>query len=138
MRVTALGFCLGVIVNQKTFNLEKTTSSVLSALLFIYELYDYGVRQYFVWGFPNQSELRGIWLDFHGIARNLARFQQNCAELHTSIFTTHSDQVNQICHCDLKISIANYFLKTRVNNKCFKVLKCTGKGLQKNISKLER
>ena len=28
-RVTPLGFCLGVIVNEKHLNLEKTTSSAL-------------------------------------------------------------------------------------------------------------
>ena len=38
MRVTPLGLCLFVIVNEKTLNLEKTTSSVLSVLLFIYDL----------------------------------------------------------------------------------------------------
>ena len=36
MRVTHLGFCLRVIVNEKPLNLEKTTSSVLSVLLLIY------------------------------------------------------------------------------------------------------
>ena len=36
MRVTPLGFCLRVIVNEKTLNFEKTTSSVLSILLLIY------------------------------------------------------------------------------------------------------
>ena len=36
MRVTPLGFCLRVIVNEKPLNLEKTTSSVLSVLLLIY------------------------------------------------------------------------------------------------------
>ena len=36
MRVTPLGFCLRVIVNEKLLNLEKTTSSVLSVLLLIY------------------------------------------------------------------------------------------------------
>ena len=50
-------------------------------------------------------------------------------------------------HCDLKVSssqakidenFANYFLKTKANNKCFIVLKCTCKGLQKSISELER
>ena len=34
--ITPLGFCLGVIVNEKLLNLEMTTSSVLSVLLFIY------------------------------------------------------------------------------------------------------
>ena len=33
MRVTLLGLCLRVIVNEKLLNLEKTTSSVLSVLL---------------------------------------------------------------------------------------------------------
>ena len=33
MRVTPLGFCLRVFVNEKRLNLEKTTSSVLSVLL---------------------------------------------------------------------------------------------------------
>ena len=32
----------------------------------------------------------------------------------------------------------NFFLKTKANNKCFIVLKCTCKGLQKSISELER
>ena len=36
MRVTPLGFCLRVIVNEKPLNLENTTSSVLSVLLLIY------------------------------------------------------------------------------------------------------
>ena len=35
MRLTPLGFCLRVIVNEKPLNLEKTTSSVLSVLLLI-------------------------------------------------------------------------------------------------------
>ena len=48
-------------------------------------------------------------------------------------------------HCDLKVSrsqtkidenFANYFLKTKASNKCFVVLKCTCKGLQKSISEL--
>ena len=36
MRVTSSGFCLWVIVNGKPLNLEKTTFSVLSVLLYIY------------------------------------------------------------------------------------------------------
>ena len=36
MRVTPLGFCLKVIMNEKLLNLEKTTASVLSVLLLIY------------------------------------------------------------------------------------------------------
>ena len=36
MRVTPLGFCLRVIVNEKPLNLEKTTSSYLSVLSLIY------------------------------------------------------------------------------------------------------
>ena len=32
MRVTPLGFCLRVFVNEKPINLEKTTTSVLSVL----------------------------------------------------------------------------------------------------------
>ena len=36
MLVTPLGFCLRVTVNEKSLNLEKTTSSVLSVLLLIY------------------------------------------------------------------------------------------------------
>ena len=47
-----------------------------------------------------------------------------------------------VTHCDLKVSrshakiyenFANYFLKTKANNKCFIVLKCTYKGLQKSM-----
>ena len=38
MRVTPLGFCLRVIVNEKPLNLEKTTSSDLSVLILIYAL----------------------------------------------------------------------------------------------------
>ena len=43
-------------------------------------------------------------------------------------------------HCDLKVSssqakinenLANYFFKTKANNKCYKVLKWTCKGLQR-------
>ena len=54
---------------------------------------------------------------------------------------------NWCSHCDLKVSrsqakidesFANYFLKTKANNKCFEVLKCTCKGLQKSISELDR
>ena len=50
-------------------------------------------------------------------------------------------------HCGLKISrsqakidenFANYFLKTKANNKCFIVLKCTYKGLQQSIGELKR
>ena len=50
-------------------------------------------------------------------------------------------------HCDLKVSrshakidesFANYFLKTKANNKCFIVLKCQRKRLQKSMSELER
>ena len=37
LRGTSLGFCLRVTVNQKTLNLDKTTFSVLSVLLLIYE-----------------------------------------------------------------------------------------------------
>ena len=37
MHVIPLGFCLWVIVNKKPLHLEKTTSSVLSVLLLIYE-----------------------------------------------------------------------------------------------------
>ena len=33
IRVHPLGFCLGVIVNEKPVNLEKTTSSVLSIIV---------------------------------------------------------------------------------------------------------
>ena len=38
MRVTSLGFCLRVIVNEKPLNLEKTTFNVLPVLLLIYVL----------------------------------------------------------------------------------------------------
>ena len=38
MRVISLGFCFRVIVNEKPLNLEKTTSSVLSVLLLIFDL----------------------------------------------------------------------------------------------------
>ena len=50
-------------------------------------------------------------------------------------------------NCDLKVSrsqakidesLANYFLKTKANNKCFSMLKCICKGLQKSITELER
>ena len=33
IRVTPLGFCLWIIVNEKPSNLEKTTSSVLSVIV---------------------------------------------------------------------------------------------------------
>ena len=36
MRVTPLGLCLRVIVNEKSLNLEKTTLSFLSLLTFIF------------------------------------------------------------------------------------------------------
>ena len=35
-------------------------------------------------------------------------------------------------------NFANYFLKTKANTKCFMVLKCKCKGLQKSICELER
>jgi hypothetical protein len=38
MRVTPLGFCLGVIVNKQPLYFEKTTYCVLSVLLLIYGL----------------------------------------------------------------------------------------------------
>ena len=50
-------------------------------------------------------------------------------------------------HCDLNVAssqaktdenFANYFLKTKANNKCFIVLNCICNGLQKTISELER
>ena len=37
MRVTPLGFYLRVTENEKSLNLEKTTSSVLSVLIYIYD-----------------------------------------------------------------------------------------------------
>ena len=37
MRLTPLGLCLRFIVNEKPLNLEKTTCSVLSVLLLIYD-----------------------------------------------------------------------------------------------------
>ena len=41
--------------------------------------------------------------------------------------------------CKLGIAIfLNYFIKTKANNKCYIVLKCTCKGLQKIISESER
>ena len=36
MRVTPLGFCLRVSVNENPINLEKTTSSVIAECLLIY------------------------------------------------------------------------------------------------------
>ena len=41
MRVTPLGFCLRIIVNEKPLNLEKKTFSVLSVLLLFHALYIY-------------------------------------------------------------------------------------------------
>ena len=38
-------------------------------------------------------------------------------------------------HCE---NFTNYFLKTKANNKCFIVLKCTCTGLQKGVSELDR
>ena len=35
-------------------------------------------------------------------------------------------------------NFANYFLKTKANNKCFTLLKCTCKWQQKSIIELER
>ena len=40
MRVTPLGFCLRVIVDEIPQNLEKTTSGVLSVLVLFYGLVD--------------------------------------------------------------------------------------------------
>ena len=39
MRVTTLGLCLMVNINEKPLNLEKTTSSILSVLFLIYDIY---------------------------------------------------------------------------------------------------
>ena len=60
----------------------------------------------------------------------------------------HYLSISQVTpHCGLKVSrsqakiyenFANYFLKTKANNKCFIVLKCTCKRLQKSKSELER
>ena len=60
----------------------------------------------------------------------------------------HSDlELLSSDHSDLKVAstqakidenFANYFSKTKGNNKCFRVLKCTCKGLQKIISEVER
>ena len=56
-------------------------------------------------------------------------------------------KVYYMVHWDFKVSrfqtkvyenFANYFLKTKANNKCLIVLKCRRKGLQKSISELER
>ena len=56
------------------------------------------------------------------------------------------DIVITITRCDVKIprfyakiedNFDNYFLKTKANSKCFVVLKCTCKGLQKRNSELE-
>ena len=49
MRVTPLGFCLRVIVNKNSLNLEKTTSRVLSVLLLIYEYIKYIVYLGICW-----------------------------------------------------------------------------------------
>ena len=46
MRVTSLGLCLRVIVNEKFLNLEKTTPSVLSGLLLIYDKDSFVTRAY--------------------------------------------------------------------------------------------
>ena len=35
MRVTPLGFCLGVIVNEKPLNHKKTKSSILSVIMYL-------------------------------------------------------------------------------------------------------
>ena len=45
MRVTPSGFCLRVILNEKSHKLEKATSSVLSVLLLIYRCNVYTVHR---------------------------------------------------------------------------------------------
>ena len=45
MRVTPLGFCLRVIVNENPLNLEKTKSSVLSELLSIHAFTAFTTRK---------------------------------------------------------------------------------------------
>ena len=55
--------------------------------------------------------------------------------------------MSNLTHCDLKgsrsqpkidESFANYFIKTKGNNKFFILLKCTSKEIQKSTSELER
>ena len=55
-------------------------------------------------------------------------------------------RLRRLYHCDLRVSrsqgkiyenFANNFLKTKASNKCFMMLKCKCKGLQKSISGLE-
>ena len=53
MRVTPLGFCLMVFVNEKHTNIKKTASSVLSVLLLIYGL--------------NTSSVLSVLLFIHGL-----------------------------------------------------------------------
>ena len=47
-RITPLGLCLRVIVNEKPLNFEKSTSSVLSVLLLIYAC-PYGLPDSHIW-----------------------------------------------------------------------------------------
>ena len=57
--------------------------------------------------------------------------------MNRTLVDTSNDE-DSLTPCDLKVSrsyakiyknFANYFLKTKANNKCFIVLKCTCKGL---------
>ena len=63
------------------------------------------------------------------------------------MYLMHALKLLYLHTCDLKVSrsqagidenFANNFLKRKTNNKCFKVLKCTCKGLKKSISELEQ
>ena len=63
------------------------------------------------------------------------------------MYLMHALKLLYLHTCDLNVSrsqagidenFANYFLKTKANNWCLIVLKCTCKGLKKSISELEQ
>ena len=64
MRVTPLGLCLEVIVNEKPLNFKKTTSSVLSVLLLIYE--DIGVDTVVAYHIKTTSVVLSVLLLIYG------------------------------------------------------------------------
>ena len=57
MRVTTLGLCLMVNMNEKPLNLEKKKSSVLSVFLLIYDKYS-------VTGCPTKHDDLKVVFDF--------------------------------------------------------------------------
>ena len=55
-----------------------------------------------------------------------------------AIFALHYDLKVASSQAKIDENFAIYFVRNEANIKCFKVLKCTCKGLQKSIRELER